>query len=106
MDVGKYRHRLAFQIATDTRSADGGVSQSWATTNTVWGILQPSDGTEQISADKTRSDVTHVARVRWGITVTPAYRFTHESRTFQILSVMNNDEFNRELFIQAREITS
>jgi SPP1 family predicted phage head-tail adaptor len=106
MDVGKYRHRLAFQSATDTRTADGGVSQAWATTNTVWGRVDPLDGSEVVHADKTRADATHRANIRHGITVTPAMRFTYDSRTFQILSVLNIDERDRELTIIAQEIVT
>jgi len=105
VNVGKYRHRIALQSATDTRTADGGVSQSWSTTNTVWAQLIPAGGTEQIHADKTRADTTHIARIRFGVTVTADMRFTHESRTFQILNVYDDNEGRRELIIEAEEIT-
>lgn len=103
MDIGELRHRIVLQSKTDTVDSHGQVVQTWATTTTVWGSVQPLTGQELIVANSLQSQISHKVTCRYIGVVTTLQRIQHKGRTFEILSVANTDERNRELIIMAKE---
>lgn len=55
--AGQMRDRVEIQALTETRSAHGGVTKTFATTDTVWGHVKFLKGREYFEADQVQSDV-------------------------------------------------
>ena len=55
LHIGELRDRIALQTATETRSAHGGVTKAWATSDTVWGRVEFKEGSESFQADQVQS---------------------------------------------------
>lgn len=55
LNIGELRDRIALQTATESRTAQGAVSKSWATTDTVWGRVEIKEGSESFQADQVQS---------------------------------------------------
>ncbi|WP_139121850.1 phage head closure protein, partial [Piscirickettsia litoralis] len=63
----------------------------------------PDAGRELFSAHQFYSEITHTVTLRYTPGITPAMRVYFEGRYFEILSVINRDERNRELILACRE---
>lgn len=55
LNAGDLRDRIELQAATETRSAHGGVTKTWATTDTVWGLVELVEGSENFQAEQVQS---------------------------------------------------
>lgn len=97
------RHRVAIQQPIQTQAADGGISNSWLTVNTVWSRIEPLSGRELFNASQVQPDVTHRVTLRYHPNVSPRWRFLFGDRTFNVLTVLNTDERNRELICMCME---
>ena len=109
INPGEFAHSLAFQTATANQEVTyGSKSESWSTTATRRGSIEPLTGREFWQARQAQADVTHKIRVPYDSTIaalTPASRITYDSRTFNILSIVNVNERSRIIEIMAKEVT-
>jgi len=105
MRAGTLRHRIQVQAQQETRDAHGGVTRQWVTQATRWGAVKPLSGREFFSAQAVQSDVTHEIRMRHYDGLTTTNRLLHDSRTFEIKSVLNTDERNIETVAMCTEVT-
>ena len=106
MRIGRLRHRLRIQSATETRTGSGGVTYTWATDAVVWAAVRPLLGREYMEARRVDAAVTHEVRIRYRSGLTPSHRFVFDndtSRELNIVSVLNVDERDRELVVMCRE---
>lgn len=96
MDPGRLRHRIAIQSNSTTAASDlGQPVDNWTTVETVWGRIEPLSGREAFYANQVQADVTHKVTLRGNRTITTKQRLTHESRTFNIVSVLDDEEQKR-----------
>jgi SPP1 family predicted phage head-tail adaptor len=101
--IGKPRHRIAIERVTETQDIDGSAIETWSTHATVQASIEPISGREYFSAQSTQADVTHCIGIRYLSGIVPKMRVKFASRIFDILSVINVDERNRELQLMYRE---
>jgi SPP1 family predicted phage head-tail adaptor len=101
--IGRLRHRIIIEQATETQDADGSVIETWSIYATAWASIEPLSGREYIAAQSTQADVTHRIRLRYLSGVTPKMHVNYSSRIFNILSVININEQNRELQLMCKE---
>ena len=92
--TGDLRHRLALQSNTPTISAGGSQTDSYATYATVWGSLRPIRGQELINAQQISAEVTSKATIRYNSAVIPTDRIVFESRTLEIVDIIDFDEMH------------
>jgi SPP1 family predicted phage head-tail adaptor len=106
MEAGKLRHRITIQSVPVTRSSTGatvvGTPEDFVE---VWASVEPISGREWYDAARTNSEVTHRVRMRYYPGITASMRVLFRSRVFDIRSVLNIDERNRELHLMCREMT-
>ena len=103
MQAGKLRHRVSLQQPVQAQAADGGVTNSWLTVISVPASIEPLNGRELWNAQQVQPDVTHRVTLRYHPNVSPRWRFLFGYRTFNVLTVLNTDERNRELICMCME---
>ncbi|HXH37555.1 MAG TPA: phage head closure protein [Thermoanaerobaculia bacterium] len=105
IDIGNLRHRVIIEaLDLVNQNSRGEPTQSATTVATVWAEIKPLIGRELFTAQQRAAQVTHGVRMRYpGTPVTPEMRLNFNGRYFDILSVLNIDERNRELQILAKE---
>ena len=103
MRIGKLRRRITIERVTETQDTDGAVLETWSTYATVQASIEPISGREYFAAQSTQADVTHRIRIRYLSGIVPKMRVSYNSRIFDILSVINVGERNRELQLMCRE---
>lgn len=100
---GEFRHSIAIQAATEIAGPLGEPAQTWATAITVRGSIAPLRGSEKVQGDQVTAEATHMVKMRYNSTVTPAHRLLFGSRIFDINHIANIDELNKLLEITCTE---
>jgi SPP1 family predicted phage head-tail adaptor len=97
------RHRVTLETPVETQGADGSVTLTWAPFAAVWASVEPLLGREYFDAQREQADVSHRVRMRYLAGGTHSMRLVLGSRVFEIESVINAGERNRELVLMCRE---
>lgn len=92
LKIGKLRHRITIQQATETQDGAGQPIPSWSTFATVWASVEPLQGKEYLLAQQTKANVSHKVTIRHLDGVIPKMRISYDSRTLQIVSVIHSEE--------------
>lgn len=103
MRSGKLRHKLIIESNTPTRSTKGEKIDAWSTFSTVWGSVEPISGKEYFAIDKINTDVDYRIKIRHLPGITSSMRVTFGTRSFDILSILNIMERNREIHLMCKE---
>lgn len=110
MRAGELRHRVTIQYLPpeDQRARDpfGSVIEEWIDYATVWAAVEPLSGREYFSAQQMNAEVTTNIRIRYLSGVTPSMRVKWGERLYNIQSVINVRERNRELHLMCKEVAS
>lgn len=103
MRSGELRHAIIIETVTETQTASGSLSESWAPYATVWADMQPMRSTETFQADQdyAQRDTKFIIRYQSGIT--HKMRINYSGRIFDIKTLINLKERNRTIEIIARE---
>lgn len=112
--VGSYRHSIILQTPTHTADSMGlSGTVSWANTITCRASITPmqsdsGDAGERIDNEKMRHKAVLRIRIHYqsGVTTNMRIYMPLGERYFEILSVINIGERNREMIIKATEITT
>lgn len=103
MRAGKLRHWITIQTRTDTRDSYGEPISTWTTFDQVWASIEPIAGREYFASKETRSQSTHRMRIRYRSGITTKMRISWDSRLFDIESILNTEERDRELILMCVE---
>ncbi len=103
MRAGPMRHRITIKRPIEAQAADGSVIRTWETFTTAWASIEPLAGREYFAAAREQADISHRIRMRFAEGITHKLRASFESRIFEIESVINVGERNRELILMCRE---
>lgn len=107
MRAGRLRHRITIEKPDDAAASWNG-AQTWSTYATVWARLEPTRGSERTSQEtgKIKAEITVKITMRYIRGVLPSMRFSFEGRYFYPTSILNIEERNQELQIEAYEEAS
>ena len=104
MKAGALRHRCWILTPTHANSA-GTVTTTWGTTTVCWASLEPIRGREWYESHMAENaEITARVRMRYVANLAPTMRLSFNSRTFDIVSIINPGERNRELEIMVNEL--
>ncbi len=108
MNPGLFRHRITFQQYDENAVNENGFpleeSQRWQDVKTVWAMIKTLRGREYYEAATTQNENTVRFVVRYTVGITPDMRIQYKGRTFEILSVINDDERDVTMTIVAKEV--
>ena len=104
MRAGRLRSLIELQRSTETLVA-GEVVPTWHTFAEVYAAVEPLAGRQWFAALQVQAQVSHSIRIRWSPdwALGPKDRIKFGTRVFDIVSVLNIQERNRELVVQALE---
>jgi SPP1 family predicted phage head-tail adaptor len=104
MKAGKLRHKITIQKTTQTADSIGGIIDSWSTFATVWAHIEPLKGKETLQGEQISTDLFLRITIRYLSGLTAKMRISWNSRTFDIKSISNLDERNREMELLCVEV--
>ncbi|MGJ3501613.1 putative phage head-tail adaptor (plasmid) [Piscirickettsia salmonis] len=103
MRAGLLRHRITLQNNLIGTNEYGEALDYWQDIATLWARVSPRIGRELFSAQQFYHEITQTVTLRYRADVSPNLRIYFDGRYFEILSVINPDERNRELVLACRE---
>ena len=103
MRSGRLRHRMWLKEPTHTSDGMGANTTTWGTVEVFWGSVEPLRGREWIASGLENSEVSGKIVRRYKSGITPDMIVAFGSRTFQIVSVINVDERNKEQQLMVTE---
>lgn len=79
-------------------------SSTWQDVATMWASVEPISGKEYIMLQNTNSELILRIRMRYIPGITNAMRVKYGERVFDIQSVINYKELNREMHLMCTEV--
>lgn len=104
MNFRQMRHRLTFQVPMTVPDGMGGRSVDWVDEFTTWGSIRPARAQEIFTAQQIEHEITHEIKMRYRTGISPQMRIVFEGRVFDITSLLNTVEADKELRIMVREV--
>jgi len=86
------RHRISIQSYTAVADGEGGFTNTWTTTATVWAAVYPVKASQVFDYYSVNSEITHIIKLRGYITVNATQRVLFGTRIFEILTAENLQE--------------
>lgn len=96
--------RVKLQTITRTADSQGGFTEAWADTVSLWAQIKPMKAYEKYQFAQNATPASHEIMIRYRAGVTNKMRFEYDSRYFYIKEVLNIDESNSYLKITAMEM--
>lgn len=106
MQSGKLRHRLKLQSKTVTRDSYGAETIVWTEEAIVWGSVEPISGREYFLAKQVQAETTHKIRIRYYSGLRADWRILFGARIFEIDSIINFEERNKEMVLMCHEMVT
>jgi len=103
MRAGPLRCRVTIEATVETQGSDGSVIQAWETLATAWASIEPLIGKEYFAQQREQATVSHKIRMRHIAGITHKMRIAWGTRLFEIESVLNVGERNREIVLMCSE---
>lgn len=104
MRAGNLNHLITVEAYTEAVDSFGGSSGgSWATFGQAWASILPLNGTEKYVSGEKHATATHKIKMRFLSGLNPKMRIKARGRTFEIISVINVGERDREMQLIVEE---
>ena len=103
MALGNMRHRISIEGRETTTDGAGGFSSEWVNVVELWAEVTPKNGSERFRGMKIEDTTTHIIKTRYKSGINSSQRINFNGRLFNINSVINIDEKDRYMLIQAVE---
>ena len=104
MRSGALNKRITIQSAVTSSDGMGHEKiDRWEDEKTIWAGLRPALGREYTDNQQTESQISHEIRTRYRSGITTDKRIKFGDRYFDIVSVINVRERNRELVLMCKE---
>lgn len=104
--AGGLRHRIELQKRTQTADGVGGMTTTWTRKHYARAAIWPEKAGEVVEAGRLEHRITHRIRIRHRSDVDASMRVKFGERYFDIVSIINREERNRELDLMAVEGTT
>lgn len=95
--------RITIQAKSQSSDGAGGFTDSWAQSHQAWAYVAPTTGFERWRGEQMETPVTHKFVMNYQTGITTAHRISYDSRVFNITEVLNIDEADVILELQAVE---
>lgn len=100
------RNLVTFSRRTSLADDFSGEAEAWSALGTAWASIVPATGSESIDSQQVDGTVSHKVTIRYGSTLAglaPRDRFAYNSKTYQIVSVVNVDAANKWMELMCAE---
>jgi SPP1 family predicted phage head-tail adaptor len=101
--ASELRHRVTIQRKTTTTDGEGGVTEAWATLQSVYAAIYPIRADKLSQYNTENVDASHIIKLRGYITILEKDRIVFGNRTFEVLTVENIQEVDMLQIVTCRE---
>jgi SPP1 family predicted phage head-tail adaptor len=104
MRAGALRHWITIRESARTPDEGAGFIETWYAIANVYAAVEPLTGDEQIQAMQTGMIQPHRFSIRYRRGLTGANEILYDGRRFNVRSVVNTGERDREIVMLADEV--
>ncbi|KAF0822514.1 phage head closure protein [Cytobacillus firmus] len=105
MNPGQYKHRITFQQFIESETENGFPVEGGEDVITVYAAIRTLKGNEFYEAATTQNENNSRFIIRYRKGISPDMQIQmRDGRTFEIISLINDNEENKTLTIHAREV--
>lgn len=87
IDPGRFKWRLTLEAPIDTPDGAGGATRTWQTVAQIWGVLEPTSGTDRLVDQSLEEAITHRLILRRRTDLSTDSRFRLGARLFRLRAV-------------------
>lgn len=104
MRSGRLRHRLSLQSPTHANTV-GTITTTWGTVAAIWGSIEPLrvGSREFYDSAVINAEISAKVIIRYTADIEPDYKIVFGARTFEIISIINVDEKDKEMQLMVKE---
>lgn len=107
MNIGNLNKRITIEKSTSTQNTYGEQVQTWTKLRECWSRVEPVQGKEYYTAKQTASELDIKFVIRYTtVDITPKSRLIYDSKEYNVNSIINLAEGNRELHLYCSRITT
>ena len=99
MKIGRLNKRITIQEYSNTIDDEGFHKKEWVDMKTVWGSIKNYNNKEKLQSDAIQDKQTCEILIRYTPNVTNGNRIKYNNNYYNILSVQNINEDNKEILI-------
>ncbi len=103
MRAGRMREQIVIQSVSEARTSTGAIDPTWSTFATVRCAVKPLVGREYFAAQAVNTANQVEFRIRYLSGVTTKMRISHDSKIYDIQSVIDIRDIHRELVLMGVE---
>jgi SPP1 family predicted phage head-tail adaptor len=100
LTAGDMRERVVVQSMTTVADGGGGLTETWATFQTLWARVAPVSGREVEASGRLTSVETYLIYIRYRTDILTGMRIIWNGKTLNIRSVDNRDEHREFLTME------
>jgi len=104
MRAGEMNKKITIQYAAKSKNSFKEEIITWTTLCTIWCAIEPTTGSERYLQQERISETTARFKIRYRSDIDTTKRIKYGNRYFDIISVINRDEANKELILMAKEV--
>lgn len=104
MNPAQFNKRIIFQKFQETEGENGFRQKEWVDFKPVWAMIKTVQGREFFQAAQLQAENIVRFVVRYAAGYSTDMRIDYQGRTFEIQSIINDDEMNKTLTIIGREV--
>ena len=104
--IGRLRHKIFIEQATETEDSYGGIVSTWSTLITCRAAVEPLMGREYFAALQVNAERNMKFRIRYSnlvATATTKMRVKYDGRYFDVQSIMNIEERDHTMILMTVE---
>jgi SPP1 family predicted phage head-tail adaptor len=106
MKITDFRHRISLQQKLITKDPEGIPIENWQNISTIWAAVEPLREREYFQAATVQSQNMIRFTIRYRKAITSEMRILHESKLYDIQSVIDVQGRHQQLELMAKEVTS
>ncbi len=106
MNAGRLNKRITIQKATSTQNEFGERVNTWSTVIERWARVEPLRGREFFLAQQAQSEIETKFTIRHATEIKPSMKLVYDGIDYNIESVINVNESDRETEIYCSKITT
>lgn len=103
MQAGKLNKYMTLESPPAGDDGQGGKEGDWVFVMKFWGGLREAPRNFTYSSNRMKSLATHAVDVRFNTNFQNGHRITYGTRVFEITSITNIDEADRDLLLGCEE---
>ncbi len=104
--VARMNKRVTVQEKTRATDSQGGWTDTWTDSTTVWASIEPKKAYERFQGGQLQTPATHLVKMRYKAGITAKSRLKYGTRVFEVKEVRNleeNDEFLDILVVEMQQ---